>query len=127
MTDYSGADEVAAVLAEVAPEIAGAVHTDSYAILRNAGETTDLEGAPTGVEQTVEAGRCRLVVSQRMGGERVSAGQVLASSLYTAELPRSSIVTESDTIEIGGREFGISDVKRGGGLQLWTVVELDER
>ena len=126
MTDYSRADRIAAKLVSVAPKIGGSFHTDAYVILRTV-ETKDLEGGATTVPTTVESGRCRLVISQRMGGERVGAGQVVALSLYTAELPKSSIVTESDTIEINARTFGVSDVKRGGGLGLFTVVELEER
>lgn len=126
MTDYSTADDLAAAFADARPIFAGAFHADTYAIVR-AVQTRDDEGGYTTVDATVETGRCSLAVSQRMGGERISGGTVIPGSLYTAELPIESIVTETDRLGFSGRIFSVSDAKRGGSLDLFTVVELEER
>lgn len=133
MTDYTVADDVAAAFADARPIFAGAFHGDTYAVVR-AVETRDDEGGYTTVDATVETGRCSLTVSQRMGGERISGGTVIPTSLYTAELSTfvngelvASIVTEADTIEIDGRRFSVTDTKRESGRNPLTVVELEER
>jgi hypothetical protein len=126
MTDYSVADELAAVIAEVRPEIAGVVHTDTYAILRTT-TVADGRGGWTETTTTVETGRCRLIVAQRMGGEVVSGGRVTPLSIYTADLPIGSIVTENDTLGINGRTFLVTDTKAGGALALFVTVDLEER
>jgi len=126
VTDYSVADDVAAAFAEARPLLAGAFHADTYQVVRDVA-TADGYGGSTIVSSTLESGRCSLNVSQRMGGEGISAGQVLPLSLYTAELPITSIVAESDRLTINGRPFSVTDVKRGGLTDLFTVVELEER
>jgi len=126
VTDYSVADDLAAAFAEARPIFAGAFHTDSYALVRSV-ETSDNAGGSTSVDATVETGRCSLNVSPRMGGEVLSGDRVTPMSLYTAELPIDSIVTETDRLGFSGRLFSVTDVKKGGNLDLFTVVELEER
>lgn len=126
MTDYTVADDLAAAFAEARPIFAGAFHSDDYELIWVV-ETDDGYGGRTTVQATVEAGRCALTVSQRMGGEAVSGGRVLPLSLYTAELPIDSLVTEDDAIIISGRTFDVTDTKRGGAVDLFTVVEVEER
>lgn len=126
MTDYSVADGVAAAFAEARPIFAGAFHTETYAIVRDEG-VSDGMGGRTVVLVTVETGRCSLTIAQRMGGERVSGDTIVPISLYTAELPITSIVTEADGLGFSGRIFNVTDVKKGGALDLFTVVELEER
>ncbi len=126
MTDYARADRIMAKLAAARSKFAGAFHPDAYSLIRRV-ETQDAEGGTTVVDSTVESGRCRLTVSQQMGGERTSGGiAVMSESRLTAELPIESLVTESDTLQINGRTFSISDVNRGGGFGLFTVVDLEE-
>lgn len=125
MTDYTTADAVAAAFADARPIFAGAFHADDYAIVRTI-ETPDGSGGRTPGFVTVEMGRCSLTVSQRMGGEGISGGRVTPASLYTAELPIDSVVTESDTLGFNGRTFSVTDAKRGGTLDLFVVVELEE-
>ncbi len=125
MTDYTVADAVAAAFVDARPIIAGAFHTDTYSIVRTV-ETWSGQGA-TSVDTAVETGRCSLTISQRMGGEVISAGAVVPNSLYAAELPIDSIVTEKDVIVISSRAFNVTDTKKGGALDLFTVVELEER
>ncbi len=126
MTDYSVADALAAAFADARPIFSGAFHADTYQVVRDT-STDDGYGGSTVVSTTIESGRCSLTISQRMGGEGISAGQVLPLSLYTAELPIDSIVTENDRLTINGRPFSVTDVKQGGALDLFTVVELEER
>lgn len=126
MTDYTTADAVAAAFADARPIFAGAFHADDYAIVRTI-ETPDGSGGSTSGFVTVEMGRCSLTVSQRMGGEGISGGRVTPASLYTAELPIDSVVTENDTLGFSGRTFNVTDAKRGGNLDLFVVAELEER
>ncbi len=126
MTDYTVADELAAAFAEARPIFAGAFHTDTYSLVRSV-ETSDNAGGSTTVDATVETGRCSLNVSPRQGGEALSGDRVTPMSLYTAELPINSVVTENDRLVIDGRMFAVTDVKKGGKLDLFTIVELEER
>lgn len=126
MTDYSTADAVAAAFAEARPILAGAFHTDDYSLVRRE-SIPDGRGGSTTADVTVEVGRCSLTAASRIGTEGASGDAIIAISQYTAELPAESIAGETDLLGFAGRLFGITDVKRGGAIDLFTVAELEER
>lgn len=122
----TAADDLTAVWASVRPVFAENFHADTYAVVRTT-STPDGSGGTTETGAVVETGRCALDVANRLGGERMSGGTVMAVSIYVAELPVDSIVAETDTLRVNGRTFAITDVKRGGNHDLFTEVTLEER
>jgi hypothetical protein len=121
------ADEIAAVLqTEAAPALVEAFHADDYALVRRT-PTRDQYGGSTFTETTVETGRCRLTVANRLGGERISGDRVLAISLYIAQLPKSTVARETDLLRVNGRTFEITDIKTGGDFDLFAEAALEER
>ena len=120
------ADELTGKFAMLRAKIAENFHPDHYEVVAT-DVVPDGSGGTIPTTETVETGRCRLDLTGRLGSEGPRGDVITATSMYTAELPYESAVTEEDTLVINGREFAVIDVKRGGEHELFTVCELEER
>lgn len=121
----STADDLTPVWAEMRAVLADAFHADTYEVIATT-EVPDGYGGTTTTEEVVETGRCVLDLSGRLGSEAIRGGVPTATSTYTAELPIDSVVDETDTLRINGREFAVISVARGGLHEIFTTVGLEE-
>ena len=113
MTDYTTADEIAAVWADVTPELAGATHTDTYDIVRDV-RTSDGRGGYTTAPGVVESGRCALIAGRTQGREGLSGDVVQSTYRLEAEMPVDTIAQASDVIDINGDRYQIVAVTTPG-------------
>lgn len=122
------ADDLTARFATLRAKVAENFHPDAYEVVRVGDPVPDGIGGSIDPEpEVVETGRCRLQLSGRQGTENVQGVVVVATSPYTADLPIDSVVEETDTLRVNGREFEVISVGRGGGFDLFTAVGLEER
>jgi hypothetical protein len=114
VTDYTTADEIAAVWAEVTPELAGALHTDTYSLLRVT-RVSDGRGGTTTTEASIETGRCTLMQTRAQGREGANAGGVV-ESIYRldAELPITTVAKADDVLNVNGTRYQIIAVSKPG-------------
>lgn len=124
VTDYTTADEIAAIWDEVRPEFAGAFHADSYRLLRTT-RVSDGRGGTTPTEAEAEAGRCELVIAGG-GLERLVAGTIVQSSTTAAaSLPLNTVARADDVLEVNGRRYQILAVTHPGEHGLFPVAQLE--
>lgn len=124
MTDYTTADEIAAVWDEVRPEFAGAFHADTYDLLRVT-RVSDGRGGWTTTETTVETGRCQILVSQAQGREGLSGDVVQSTIRQSAELPLTTIAKPDDVLSVNGRRYQIIAIAYPGEHGLFPVADLE--
>ena len=124
MTDYTTADEIAAVWEEVRPEFAGAFHADSYSLLRVT-RVSDGRGGTTTVETAVESGRCSLNLAGTQGREGQSADVVQSVYRLNVELPATTIAKADDVLEINGNRYQIISVAHPGLHGLFPMADLE--
>ena len=125
------ADDLDAVWAEVAPILADSFHSDTYVISRMV-MTSDGRGGerpsttpPT--YTTVETNKCELRAAKNQGMEYVSGQRVTGKADYYADLPLSTVLKDTDTLTVNGRDFSVLAVKRGGDWSTSVLVELEAR
>lgn len=125
------AQDLAAVWESVRPVIEDAFMADAYTVKRmvmvsdNRGGLKPSTTPPT--YDTVETGLCTLVVSNAQGDEYVSGASVTARAPYWADMPWSTEIAATDTIEINGRAFAVVAVKREGDWGVSVRAELEAR
>jgi hypothetical protein len=135
VTDFTEADEIAQAFREAAGELAGYFHPDTCQLMR---VPVDAEGkpikTPDGYGGWTEAPaphgapfRCRLDADQRIGSEGIAGSVVLSVSSYTVEMPYDTDVQATDTLQVNGRTFEVTDPKRGGKQDMFLVVGVEER
>lgn len=128
MSDPTTADELAAVFADAAETLAEAFHPDTCQILRGTERVPDGYGGWTEVPaEHGEPFRCRLDTTQRIGTEGASGARVLAISSYSVEVPVDADIRPTDRLRVNGREFEVTDPKRGGHHELFAVIGVEER
>ena len=124
MTDYTTADEIAAVWAEVRPEFAGAFHADIYSLLRVT-RVSDGRGGTTTVETAVESGRCSLNLAGTQGREGQSADVVQSVYRLNAELPATTIAKADDVLLVNAVRYQIISVAHPGLHGLFPMADLE--
>ncbi len=124
MTDYSVADEIAAVWDSVRPILAGAFHPDTYQLL-SVTRVSDGRGGTTPVEAQVEAGRCGLSLSGAQGRESLSGDVVESVYRATAELPATTLAEADDVLQVNGRRYQIIAITHPGEHGTFPIAELE--
>jgi len=124
MTDYSVADEIAAVWDSVKPILAGAFHPDTYQLL-SVTRVSDGRGGTTTVEAQAEAGRCGLTLSGAQGRESLSGDVVQSVYRATAELPSATLAEADDVLEVNGRRYQIIAITHPGEHGTFPMAELE--
>lgn len=125
MTDRL-ANRIAQKFQEAAPKLANAFHADTYTLyqatrVRNEyGEWVDT-WASTG-----ESGYCALLVTTQASGRRLEGDIVLTETSYEVEIEPPTAITTANRIAINDRMFDITDVKRGGEMEMFVVASLEE-
>jgi hypothetical protein len=128
MTDFTEADEIAQAFREAAGELAGYFHPDTCQVMRGTTRVPDGYGGWT--EEPAPHGepfRCRLDADQRIGSEGIAGSVVLSVSSYTVEMPYDTDVQATDTLQVNGRTFEVTDPKRGGKQDMFITVRVEER
>ncbi len=124
MTDYSVADDIAAVWDSVRPVLAGALHPDTYQLL-SVTRVSDGRGGTTTVEAAVEAGRCGLTLTRAQGRESLSGDVVQSVYRAAAEMPYDTLAEADDVLEINGRRYQIIVISPPGEHGTFPVAELE--
>lgn len=106
MTDYTTADELIGVWAEVTPEFAGSLHSDTYDLLRVT-RVSDGRGGTTTTEATVESGRCALIQGRAQGREGLSGDVVESTYRVEAEMPIDTVAEADDALEVNDVRYRI--------------------
>lgn len=123
----NGADDLDAVFAAAGAVIAEATFTDTYTIKRPT-TTTDGRGGTTITTSDIETGgKCALWANQTQSREYISGQRIVSSADYLAELPLATTLTQADEIEINGRRFNVTGVKRDGDWATSVIAELEAR
>ena len=124
MTDYSVADDIAAVWDEARPDLAGAFHADTYRLL-SVTRVSDGRGGTTTVEAAVEAGRCGLTLTRAQGRESLSGDVVQSIYRAAAEMPKATMAEADDVLEVNGRRYQIIAITHPGKHGTFPVAELE--
>ena len=90
-------------------------------------QTADGRGGTTTIDTVVESTRCALSVSQRAGTEGPRADQMVGVSVYTCDLPWSSLLTDADTLRVNGRDFTVTSVGYAEGFEIGRTALLEAR
>lgn len=122
----TSADALDAVFAAAGAVIAENTFTDDYAVMRPT-LTSDGRGGSTTVMTEVETGKCALWANRTQSREYVSGSQIVSSAGYLAELPLATTLAEADRIEVNGRTFDVTGVKRDGDWATSVIAELEAR
>ena len=128
MTDFAGADALAATLGNLRDELPGMVFMDEFAIRRVTGEADDGHGSTVPTWGVVGSTRGLLVPRSVERGEVMDGNVVLTETPYRALLPHDIDLTTADELEhIGsGRRFGITDVSVAASAGVITIATLEE-
>ncbi len=124
MTDYSVADDIAAVWDSVRPVLAGAFHADTYQLV-SVTRVSDGRGGTTTVEAAVEAGRCGLTLSGAQGRESLSGDVVQSVYRAAAEMPVGTLAEADDVLDVNGRRYQIIAITHPGSHGTFPVAELE--
>ena len=120
----STADDLAAVVAGLRPLYEDVAMPDWCEVIRPV-TGSGFNAATT--EQVVEVTRCALGVSERSGIERTSGDRLTGITIYTCDLPWSSIVRDTDTLRVNGREFAVTSVGFAEGFEIGRTALLEAR
>lgn len=97
----------------VGKTIAASATTDAYQIVRGTSRTPDGAGGYTETPNVVESGRCILTAGAVNPTEAAIAARLGVVNPYVVRaLPAISVVTEQDTIVIGGRTFEVKGLRK---------------
>lgn len=124
MTDRL-ADKIAQKFQEAAPKFADAFHADSYE-LYTVTTVRNEYGESVASEVLVESGYCALVTVNRISGRRVESGIVFTETAYQVEILPPTAITTNHRIHINDRAFEVSDVQRGGEMDMFVIAALEE-
>lgn len=117
-------DDIVAALADVRPVVMDAAFGDTYEIKRDT-RVADGRGGWTVTTATVESGNCRLISQLVQAPERLSGGVVTVGVVsYQAQLPPTTVLTDTDTLLVNGRTFRVIAVRRAGVLDLFPIADL---
>ena len=120
------ADRIAAKVASLRPLYQELAMPDWCEVVRST-PTADGRGGITTIDTVVESTRCALSVSQRSGTEGPRADQITGISVYTCDLPWSSLLTDADTLRVNGRDFTVTSVGYAEGFEIGRTVLLEAR
>jgi hypothetical protein len=122
----SVADRIAAKVEALRPRYEDVAMPDWCEVVRPV-QTADGRGGHTAVPTVVEQTRCVLSVSQRSGTEGIASDQLVGITVYTCDLPFSTLLTEDDTLRINGRDFAVVSVGWEEGFAIGKTALLEAR
>lgn len=133
------ADRIAQRFAAKRPVFADAFHASRYRLLRTPRTVTLDPTAWVELEPIeAEAGRCEFITGNPGAGYVATGMGIGMVTTFTAELPHTTTATQDDIfclvidtdvdeVVVTERRFGIVDVARGDGWDLFPVATLEER
>ena len=111
---------------EAAVELANAFHADAYELLKATRVRNEYSEWVDTWASAGESGYCALLVVNQASGRRVEGDIVLSETVYEVEIKPPTSITTANRIQINGRLFDVTDVKRGGEMEMFVTASLEE-